>query len=129
MRFPSSISKPKVSGISEFWEVDVGKLQDDHEPYDKAIVGQLIAILPQEWESVVLTIEKFEDPGDITRFSHEIFNPDGLNGVVIPNEEIFVLSRRLSQVFADHGCDWVKVEYRVDEEADGNWKYVVNFSY
>ena len=107
----------------------MGKLQEDHELIDRAMVRELISIIPEDWRTAVLQIERSVDFGDIVRYSHEVSSPEGHRDVVQPTEEIFQRAIELDKVFTTHGCVWREVTYLVSEETDGSWKYTIDFKY
>ncbi len=107
----------------------MGELQEEHEPIDRAIVRELISIIPEGWHAAVLEIGRTVDPRNIVRYSHEVFSPDGHKDVVQPTEELFQRAIELDDVFAAHGCAWRGVKYLVSEEKDGGWKYTIDYRY
>lgn len=77
-------------------------------PLPTAIVNELIALTPEWWNAAILTIGSVCE-GGIQSMLHETRSPEGHREPITPSEELFDLTRQLSQFFQEFGQPWKQV--------------------
>jgi hypothetical protein len=102
-----------------------GKLQAEQAPIDRAIVEELISLVPEAWTSAVLEVRRSSDD----TYEHDITSPERKRGIVMVSDMLFMKTRELSLLFERYGAPFARVRYRVDRLKGGNWKFKADFEY
>ncbi|MDU0459705.1 MAG: hypothetical protein RW306_13350 [Geobacteraceae bacterium] len=102
-------------------------LQDEQKPIDIAIADAMVASTPENWNSIILILERQSDSINIGEFTHEIVSPEG-HTPVVPEASLYDATYRLDVLLQRHGGIFKKATYRVDLYAD-EWKYQADFEY
>jgi hypothetical protein len=103
-------------------------LQQDQQPMDGEIVNSIIASIPVDWTSAVLTLERSKEAAGVGDFSHILTSGDGRR-TAIPETSLYDATFRLDEVFRRHGAFLTRAVYRTEERPDGQWKYVANYQH
>ncbi len=88
------------------------------------IGSELIALIPEHWESAVLELEMQEEG-----LGHSIFSEDGHRDIVTPSTELFVPTRKLELLFEKFDCMWKKARFQIWIDGDGQWEFKVDYEY
>ena len=102
-------------------------------PVHEAIARELVALAPEHWSAIQLSLTRKAYPADAglsgEGVAHTIGSPEGHRDVIFPSEPLFVQTRSMELLFRDHGVPWRTAEYKVTREPDGDWKWGVSFTY
>jgi hypothetical protein len=105
----------------------MGKLQDEQPPFDRAVCDAMVASTPEDWNVIVLTIERPEESTAVGELSHSISSPD-CNRPAMPDDSLYEATYRLDELFQRHGAVFRRAVYRVELLPD-SWKYTADFEY
>jgi hypothetical protein len=97
-------------------------------PIHTAIVNELIALKPEWWNAVTLTVG-VATPDGIQSMPHEITSPEGHREPITSSEQLFDLTRQLFRLFQECGQPWKQVMYEVSLDPEGAWKWKGAFTY
>lgn len=104
-------------------------LQELERPIDEAIVDQLVQATPEWWKAAVLEITRSTKPGGVEGFAHLVSSPEGHRDMVQATDEIFELTIRLADLFANFGKPWQRVVYSIRQTPAGGWQYTADYEY
>ena len=105
----------------------MGNLQEEQKPFDRAVCDAMIASTPEDWNVVVLVIERLPGATAVGELTHTISSPDH-NLPAMPDDSLFDATYRLDELFQRHGAVFRRAEYRVELLPD-SWKYTADFDY
>jgi hypothetical protein len=105
----------------------MGKLQDEQPPFDRAVCDAMVASTPDDWNVIVLTIERQAGSSAIGELLHSISSPDH-NRTAMPDDSLYEATYRLDELFQRHGAMFRRAVYRVELLPD-SWKYTADFEY
>jgi hypothetical protein len=97
-------------------------------PIHTAIVNELIALTPDWWNAVTLTVEVATQEG-IQSMPHEIRSPEGHREPIALSDQLFDLTRQLFRLFQEYIQPWKQVVYEVSLDPKGDWKWECAFTY
>jgi hypothetical protein len=103
----------------------MGKLQDEQPAFDRAICDAMVASISQDWNVIVLTMERSEGSTAIGELSHTISSPDH-NRSAMPDDSLYEATYCLDELFQRHGAVLRRAVYRVELLSD-SWEYTANF--
>lgn len=102
-------------------------LQDEQPAFDRAVCNALVASTPDDWDVIVLTLERPEGVTQLGQFQHSISSPHhGL--LVMPDISLYEATYRLDQLCRRHGVMFRRAVYRV-ELLPESWRYTAEFEY
>lgn len=104
-------------------------LQEQEGPIDQAIVNSLVESTPDWWKSALLEIEQKNHSQGIVGYTHKISSPEGHRDIVQATEELCLHTFELAELFREHGKQWTKAVFRIEQLPTSDWNYVVDFSY
>jgi hypothetical protein len=105
----------------------MAKLQDEQLPFDRAICDAMVASTPNDWNIIVLTIERPEGSTAVGELSHSLSSPDH-NLPLMPDDSLYEATYRLDELFRRHGGMFRRAVYRVELSPD-SWRYTAEFGY
>jgi hypothetical protein len=105
----------------------MGTLQDEQPPFDRAVCDAMVASTPDDWNIIVLTIERPERSTSIGELSHSISSPEQ-HPPVMPDDSLYDATYRLDELFQRHGGVFRRAVYRVELFPD-SWNYTADFEY
>lgn len=105
-------------------------LEAQQAPIDRAVVQALIGSIPEDWEAASMMVLRVEEASG-ERLSVEISSDDHPDRPVMPDDAIFEALYRSVDCFRQYGTGkvWRSVRYEVSSNAEGNWRYNVQFGY
>jgi hypothetical protein len=102
-------------------------LQDEQPPFDRAVCDAMVASTPEDWNIIVLEIDRPEGVTNIGQLEHSITSPDH-RGSPMPDDSLYEATYRLDELFQRHGGVFRKAVYQVELSSD-SWRYTANFEY
>jgi hypothetical protein len=102
-------------------------LQDEQPPFDRTVCDAMVASTPDDWDVIVLTIERPEGITEVGQLRHTISSPDH-HRPAIPDDSLYEATYRLDELFQRHGAVFRRACYRVELSAD-SWRYTADFDY
>ena len=103
-------------------------LQQEQQPIDEAIVQCVVANVPKDWTSAILTLERQKQAAGLGDFAHTLSSGDG-HRPAMPDDSLFDATFRLDEVFRRYGAFLTRVTYRIEQRLDGQWKYVADYQH
>ena len=105
-------------------------LEAQQAPIDRSIVQSLINTIPEDWEAASMRVLRIDDETG-ERLSVEISNDAHPDRPVMPDNAIFEELFRSADCFRRHGEGkvWRSLRYDLSTNAQGNWRYQVQFGY
>lgn len=86
---------------------------------------ELINLIPQEWYSAVLELNKSKEG-----MGHSIYSDEGYTNVIVPSMELYEQTRKLELLFKEYGPVWENADFKVSwDDANEDWKYSVEYMY
>ena len=104
-------------------------LQDHQAPLDLEIVGELIDILPEDWEAATLEIEYAPLPDDRESLKIGIRSPEGLRDLVEPSDALFDSARRLVKLMEQYGHHLSNAVYVAELTPEEQWDFKAKYKY
>jgi hypothetical protein len=102
-------------------------LQDEQPPFDRAVCDAMVASTPDDWDVIVLTIERPAGATAVGELAHSISSPDHRRPVM-PDDSLYEATYRLDELFRRHGAVFRRAVYRVELSPD-SWRYRAEFGY
>jgi hypothetical protein len=102
-------------------------LQEEQPPIDRAVCDAMVASTPDDWNVIVLTIERPEGVTQIGQLEHSLSSPHH-HQPAIPDDSLFEATYRLDELFQRHGATFRRAVYRVELSAK-SWQYTADFEY
>src|SRR5262245_51738853 len=102
-------------------------LQDEQPPIDRAICDAMVASTPEDWNVIVLTIERPEAAINVGELSHSLHSPEG-HPPVMPDDSLYAATYQLDNLLRQHGGLFRRATYRVELSSD-SWSYSATFDY
>jgi hypothetical protein len=90
----------------------MGKLQDEQPPYDRAVCDAMVASTPDDWNVIVLTIERPPGSTAVGELFHSITSSDRRRPIM-PDDSLYEATYRLDELFQRHGALFRRAIYRV----------------
>ncbi len=98
------------------------------EPFFKLLGDELIALTPDHWRLIKLSITHVEQPSSAGRqLECAITSPEGYTEEVIPSEQLLETVRELDDLFRSHGAGFRAAVCNVREEAPDSWRVVIDY--
>lgn len=105
----------------------MGKLQDEQPPFDRTVCDAMVASTPEDWNVIVLTIERPTGSITVGELSHSLSSP-GHNQPAMPDDSLYEATYRLDELFHRHGGRFRRAVYRV-ELLPNSRRYTAKFEY
>jgi hypothetical protein len=102
-------------------------LQDEQPPFDRAICDAMVASTPEDWNVIVLELQRPKGKTGVGDFLHELRSPEG-RAPVMPDDSMYEATYRLDELLRKHGGFLRRATYTVTLSAD-SWKYSADFDY
>ena len=102
-------------------------LQEEQPPIDRAVCDAMVASTPDDWNVIVLTIERPEGVTEVGQLEHSLSSPHH-HQPAFPDDSLFEATYRLDELFQRHGGLFRRAVYRVELSAD-SWQYTADFEY
>lgn len=98
----------------------MSELPADQGRIDRTIVDELFAIVPEDWDAFVMTVEPREADGDGQAIT--ILHPERADAEVEPSAPIRAAVAELAAFFAREGRRWERLTYAAHTDGDGAWR-------
>ena len=105
----------------------MGKLQEEQPPFDRAVCDAMVASTPEDWNVIVLTLERPAGANAVGELSHTISTP-AHNQPAMPDDSLYEATFRLDELLQRHGAVFRRAVYRVELLPD-TWRYTADFEY
>jgi hypothetical protein len=102
-------------------------LQDEQSPFDRAICDAMVASTPEDWNVIVLELERPEGKTGLGDFLHSLRSPEG-RPAVMPDDSIYDATFRLDELLRRYGGFLRRATYTVTLSSD-SWSYKADFEY
>ena len=102
-------------------------LQDEQPAFDRAVCDAMVASTPDDWNVLVLTLERPEGVTEVGQLQHSISSPSH-HGPATPDDAMYEATYRLDELFRRHGAVFRRAVYRVELLPD-SWRYKAEFEY
>jgi hypothetical protein len=93
------------------------------------IVNALLVLLPNDWTSAELSIERKVYDGGVEGCAHLITGPSGSREFVEPSDDLYQKTWSLAMLFQRHGRPWQHARLRVQLTSEADWEYTIEFGY
>jgi hypothetical protein len=101
--------------------------QDEQQAVEWAVCEAMIACTPDDWEVIVLTLERPDGATELGQLRHSISSPHSRHPVT-PNDALYEATYRLDELLRRHGSMFRRALYRVELHPE-SWVYMARFDY
>jgi hypothetical protein len=109
-----------------------GEMRPPHEvqaPLYQRLGDELIALTPERWRRIRLTLDVGSNREAAPDLTCSIRSEEGYSEHVEPSAELLSTAHELRTAFANHGAFWTRAECLVHQEANGEWRFTVDYRY